>query len=253
MINTCYYCGSAAIHQFKGQLHPDGKVTTPGVWCCSTHTGRCPAIRLKNSESQKNRDPGWLDKREVTSLERFGQTHAMKQESKKKYGSENSFANPDFKITMQTRYGVTNATQLPGVGDKISKTLNEKSEEWWQERSSKQRETAYLNGTWVPESEITRLDMYRSRVQYQTELNYENHKEVINPNNVIRSRYGNYHIDHIYSIKEAFLNDVPVEIVSHPCNLRMITERENKVKNGKSDMSLEELYQRFDSSNQKTL
>lgn len=248
MTETCFYCQQVAVKQFKFQKRSDGKIVKPGVWCCSAFISQCPANRRRNSASNKARGEDWKLKSESTNLEKYGVSHAMKLESKKKYGAENSFAKPEFKQTMMTRYGVTNRSQIPGVGDKISETLSAKSKEWWSERSAKQRETAEANGNWMPECDISKMYEYRYRVSYETEKNYKEHQEFINPEKHIRSRYGNFHIDHIYSIRDAFLNDVPVEVVSHMCNLRMLSESDNKSKNGKSDITLEELYQRFNAS-----
>lgn len=247
MTNTCFYCGSPAIIQFSMRKE-NGKQVRPGHWCCSKRTAQCPAIKAKNKKANSERGADGLTKRERTNLQKFGVTDPMKLESKKKYGTENSFAKPEFKQTMMARYGVTNRAQLPGVGEKISQTLSSKSDEWWDDRSEKQRATAEANGNWIPESEIHNLYVYRYRVFYQTEKNYKTNLDLVNPDKLERSRYGAYHIDHIYSIRDAFLNDVPIEVVSHPCNLRMMSESENKRKNGRSDITLEELYQKIDAS-----
>ena len=245
MTEKCFYCGDPAIHQFAARKE-NGKAIKPGHWCCSTRTNQCPAIRAKNSAKNSARDENGLTVRQISCLKKYGVTHAMKREEWKKRGSSNAFANPDFKQTMLERYGVENGAQLPGVGDKISKTIQSRPTEWLQSKTTKQRQTAESNGHWILESEISDLSTYRHRVHYLTEKAYVEFYDLINPNGVIRSRYGNYHIDHIYSVRDAFLNDVPIEIVSHPCNLRMISESDNKRKNGKSEIPLEELYRRFD-------
>ena len=246
MTEKCFYCGDTAIHQFATRME-NGKELKPGHWCCSKRAGQCPVIRAKNSAKNSARDENGLTLRQAACMKKYGTTHAMKREEWKKRGSENSFANPGFKETMLERHGVENASQLPGVGDKISQTLQAKPTEWFHSRTEKQRKTAETNGHWVPEKDISDLSTYRHRVHYLTELAYAEFYDIINPESLIRSRYGNYHIDHIYSVRDAFLNDVPISVVSHPCNLRMITETDNKRKNGKSEITLEELYRRFDS------
>ena len=49
-------------------------------------------------------------------------------------------------------------------------------------------------------------------------------------------------IDHIFSIKDGFENEVPLSIISHPFNLRLVNMRENNSKAFKSYMTLDELY-----------
>ena len=53
-----------------------------------------------------------------------------------------------------------------------------------------------------------------------------------------------FHIDHIYSIRDGYDNNVPIEIISHKNNLRLIKAEENLSKGSKSDISCEELYRR---------
>lgn len=247
MAQICFYCSAPAIHQFKNQRHPDGRITQPGVWCCSKFISQCPANRAKNKASNKNRSSEWLERKQETCRIKYGVDHPMKLNENKKFGSNNTFADPTFKQSMLYRYGVTNASQLEGVGVKISETLSSKTKDWWIARSHKQRLAAEQSGAWTPLSEKWDYRTYRVQAAYQTEKNYQEFVNLINPENLIRSR-SDFHVDHIYSIRDAFLNDVPISIVSHPCNLRMLSERENKRKNGKSDISLEELYRRFDES-----
>lgn len=57
-----------------------------------------------------------------------------------------------------------------------------------------------------------------------------------------------YHKDHIFSVRDAFENDIQECVVSSPPNLRVVTGRKNISKNRKSDCMLEELleeYERF--------
>ena len=47
--------------------------------------------------------------------------------------------------------------------------------------------------------------------------------------------------DHIYSIKEGFLNNISSEIISHPANCRLINNVENQKKRTKSFITIEDL------------
>jgi hypothetical protein len=69
---------------------------------------------------------------------------------------------------------------------------------------------------------------------------YKIFKSVINPNNLINSKY-EYHIDHKYSIYEGFKNNVDVKIISSKENLEMLHSLDNLRKNKTCSMTLEEL------------
>lgn len=55
---------------------------------------------------------------------------------------------------------------------------------------------------------------------------YRNNYKLINPENLKRSKKG-YHIDHLFSIKQGFLQNIPIEIITHPCNLQMMYYKDN--------------------------
>jgi len=94
------------------------------------------------------------------------------------------------------------------------------------------------------EADRKKINVYKHCVWRITEFNYKKYKYIINSLNLKRTR-GEYHLDHIYSIIDGFNNDVPPEIISHPNNLQMLLEYDNLSKNNKSDISLEELYNRY--------
>ena len=94
------------------------------------------------------------------------------------------------------------------------------------------------------EEELKRLFNYKEHVQQLTNHNYRKYRSIINPSNLHRSR-NKYHLDHIFSIINGFENSVPAEIISHPFNLRMLKAIDNLSKNGRSDILLDELYNRY--------
>lgn len=50
-----------------------------------------------------------------------------------------------------------------------------------------------------------------------------------------------YHLDHMYSVFEGFKNKIPLEIIGHICNLKMLPYNENTSKGGKCSITLDEL------------
>jgi hypothetical protein len=52
--------------------------------------------------------------------------------------------------------------------------------------------------------------------------------------------------DHMYSVREGFINGVDPEIIKHPANCRLMIHNENNKKNTKCSITLEELLDRID-------
>lgn len=61
-----------------------------------------------------------------------------------------------------------------------------------------------------------------------------------------RGREHNYQLDHIFSIKQGYLNMVDPEIIGNITNLRVITTFENCSKQDNCDKTLTELYQEYE-------
>jgi len=88
--------------------------------------------------------------------------------------------------------------------------------------------------------DLEKYNTYRETINSLTRRIYYKYKSYINPNNYRRGKH--YHLDHIYSVIDGFENDIPVEIISNPNNLRLIPAKENLNKNGNSYISKMMLY-----------
>jgi hypothetical protein len=51
--------------------------------------------------------------------------------------------------------------------------------------------------------------------------------------------------DHVYSVKDGFINKIDVKIISHPANCKLMIHSENSSKNFNSTITLEELKKRI--------
>ena len=51
--------------------------------------------------------------------------------------------------------------------------------------------------------------------------------------------------DHMYSVKDGYVNNIEVEIIKHPANCVLMIHNENSKKNHNSSITLEELYKRI--------
>ncbi len=93
-------------------------------------------------------------------------------------------------------------------------------------------------------SHLTEYEEYRRRITNISNRNYTKYKKIINPYNKERKR-NKYSLDHRFSVVDGFLNKIDENIISHPCNLQIITEKENMQKHSKSDITIEVLEEKI--------
>ena len=122
---------------------------------------------------------------------------------------------------------------------------------YWVSLSSEERAAwlANVKAGWTEEKRLkqslkmrkffTVARSYYTEVLYWTRKYWRTHQAEINPEGHERTYWG-YHVDHIYSIRDGFVNNVPPEIVGHWTNLRMIKRKDNQCKSQRSDRTLEE-------------
>lgn len=84
---------------------------------------------------------------------------------------------------------------------------------------------------------------YTAAVRHRTNLVYQEFKHILDPNN-LRSR--EYVLDHVYSVFNGFVNEVPLDIICHPTNLKLIHKTDNSSKNCRSDKTIEQLYKDYE-------
>lgn len=127
------------------------------------------------------------------------------------------------KLTWMEKYGVDNPSKHPSIKQKLS----DKNKEW-QALNPKDR---------------TLMEEYYIAVRLITNRSWYEHFYVINPERLQRSR--DLHLDHIYSIAEGFVNNIPPEIIGHWTNLRLIPKIENSSKGAKCHKTQEQLFEDF--------
>ena len=74
---------------------------------------------------------------------------------------------------------------------------------------------------------------YAGKVHRLSHKIYENNLDILNPNGYNRTLCGvdgGYQLDHIISIKYGFDNNIPPEVLSNLCNLRLIPWKDNLLK-----------------------
>lgn len=152
-------------------------------------------------------------------------------------------------MDMRSLLGVDNPSQLQSVKDKKKATSIEK---YGVDNVSKSTEVKTMLRN-------TRLDYWNSLYKYKTltvdgltkkkydrlarqfaAIQYDRHKGSIDP---LGLKGKEWHVDHVFSVMDGFINDVPIDIISDISNLRLIAAKENYSKGKSSSKTLKELYE----------
>jgi len=172
------------------------------------------------------RFPAILKKMQATSVERYGTVNA----------SSTQFVKDKRKQKALDKYGVDNVSKA----ESIKKFLSEQRTKYWNQ--------VYFGKNFTLDG-LSRLQ-YSHRCQQYANTQYQRYKNMLDPE-CKRGRH--WHIDHIYSITDGFLNDVPINVISDVSNLRLISDKNNYKKHKKSEKTLEELYEGFFNSTHQLL
>lgn len=148
------------------------------------------------------------------------------------------------KKTMLDKYGVDNYSKTAQHKIALGDYNSLLSDEERTQITDKILKTKFDKGIITDPELKSDFEIYYNAVRNLSDRNYKKHKTLINPCNFCRGRTS-YHLDHIFSIKEAYENSVPVEVVSHVSNLRMLKYDENIAKGGLSDKSLSKLFEDY--------
>lgn len=167
-------------------------------------------------------------------VENISQSEIIKEKKKQKalekYNVDNVFKSEEIKKdiidSFLKNYGVENPQQNKEI-------------------KSKTRKTNELSGNWTPLELIDNFILYRRIVRRLTEIEYKNHKDIINTMNYNRDL--EYHIDHKFSIRDGFINNILPNIIACRYNLIVINGIDNRKKGGKSSMTKKELFKLYES------
>ena len=108
-------------------------------------------------------------------------------------------------------------------------------------------EKNYMNGVKqgkiIPREQRDDRRKYYDAVKSFTEKNWIEYYRKINPHQIKRG--DDWHLDHIYSRQQGFVNNIPPYIIGHWTNLRMISKSDNSAKSSRCDKTQEQLYEDF--------
>ncbi len=105
------------------------------------------------------------------------------------------------------------------------------------------------NGFCRTDDEKSALELYMLEVENFTKDSWYYSYSRINPDGMQRGK--EYHLDHIYSRKAGFDNNVPAKVIGHWTNLRMMPSLENNGKSSRCDKTIEQLYEDYQNNSQK--
>lgn len=184
--------------------------------------GRCRSCYLEDVNGKFMRKPEY---RKWASENMKKQQSSLKSGMIAKYGKDNPSLVESIRIkrrkTFLEKYGVENPF-LINVEERIEKTKKTKIE----------------NGIWLKDEDRKPFDLYKKRVRESTNksiIEFDAYwileKRAINEN----------HIDHIYSIKDGYVNNIPFWLVGSIVNLQSINSNQNRSKGSSSWISVEDL------------
>jgi hypothetical protein len=105
----------------------------------------------------------------------------------------------------------------------------------------------YYDSIRIPFDVIEKFEKYSRTVRSLTRFTFNKNKDLIDIEGLKKLDSEKYHIDHIYSISDGFLNNVDPKIIASVHNLRVISKSQNLKKGKISEQSLSELLDKFNS------
>ena len=142
------------------------------------------------------------------------------------------------KLSDQEQLEWKNAVMLQTGAHKWSKTATSEMRSANSRKALATRIRTTLEIVNSMKDKIDEWQSYHRVVSDLTTLSYLSNIDNIDPE---RKRGSDFHLDHIYSIKAGFINQIDPKIIAHPRNLRILACKENLSKNAKCDITLAEL------------
>lgn len=201
-------------------------VTKNGKHQCKPHHRSCPSVLSKGYHTNQEKYGGKMpavssavrSKMQETTLEKYGVVNA----------SSSDVVKERRKQLAMDKYGVDNVSKAQSVKSVISSKVKAR----WAE--------VYKDKDFSVEG-LTR-QAYTRKAGQHADTQYRRNKHWLDPEN---KRGKQWHVDHIYSVTDGFLNKVPIDVISDITNLRLISDKENYAKNRNSHKSIDQLYEDF--------
>lgn len=255
-IQYCQHgCGQLATYTTKGSRWNSPFKGKPVHQCSQSHHA-CPAIKQKKIDTSR--------KNFGTDYPQQNKDHMAKivETNINKYGHACSLKNPEQQAkrtaTLLERYGVEHPTMNDTIRRKaansiaqsyiedstyatrIIKTRSQKYGVDYASIVNKTRDTQIANGRWVAPENRTAWNLYKFNVRQLTAKAYTAYKHLLNPLDLPIGVCA-YQLDHIYSIRHGFANNIPYQIIANFHNLQVLWHIDNKSKHIQSNQTIQEL------------
>ncbi len=218
-------CGICKVEHIKFHNFQLGYKLT----CSSKCTRQHPVFRENLSKAVKNSEKAKKQRHERSKLGAEAMKNKLDIDEKLKTEHYNK-QKKSREVTFMEKYGVDNPMKIDEISSKNHK---------------KMRETNIKNKRWLNYDDIgDDFKMYRKKVEYITSK-----QDISSLDNIDKrahvSKENAHHLDHKYSIKQGFLDSIPVWIIGDICNLEMIEGKINLSKQAKCSVTKDWLLETF--------
>jgi len=214
--------------------------------------------------------------RENTNIEKYGVSHnwggnhpgreTYKKTMLKKYGVEHNFQNGDLRDKQNknilSKYGVENVFQLDQIKEKIKETnlirygvenpkqndiIIKKAIKTFYTNLPKIRKKNEEKGLWIPLDKLSEMEIYNRNVTAFTNesIRLFGEKVLSITSFDMGQGKGKYTIDHMFSKKEGFIQNIPPQIIGSIVNLEILEHSLNSSKGSDCSISKELLYNKY--------
>jgi hypothetical protein len=222
--------------------------------CCRSHANLNQSEEVYNQWKSKVQDK-WNSKSTEELIEIKERRNNTIIEN---YGSFNNFHKLFCEASLINKYGVSNPSYIPETIEKRKETFSNRTKEEKENTKLKRENTmlerfgaAYLwkipeykkhqlkksddtcvsKGYWLPKEERSDFSIYRNKCHNLTRINA---KLKFTEEQLLKTgKCGDgdcLQIDHKYSIKQGYLENISPEVIAHPYNLDIIHWRDNDTK-----------------------
>lgn len=191
---------------------------------------------------EKCQTPEINKKRKTTIKEKYGVEHIFQAEPVKEKIKESLLKIGEDGLNSYERY-VKCIRENNGYELRSDKRRNDFDEDGlnsFQRAAKKQRKTNECNNRWTKLNKLPDFKRYSREVWKIT-----NKQKLHLLENYTQRGFMKYHLDHIFSVFDGFHNNIPPYIIGNICNLRMIHYKINIRKHTHSDITKDELFNRF--------
>lgn len=185
----------------------------------------------------------------------LGENNGMKKESARLKLSNSKKGIPNYKIR-----GVNNVSKNEVIRKKISNKVKQsyinnpdlreiRATTWGKSTFTKEyREKMYDEGKWVRPENKSDWENYCRKIRQLTKKNFKKYYNEI-PDADFRSRKN--HLDHMYSVYSGFINKIPIEIIAHYKNFRIVKHDINESKGTNNIITINKLIEEIKNSKEK--